>query len=172
MSNKRVSRGGFVNPSRLARGPNGRALCRRCKTEVPKGRRTFCGNECVHEHRLRTDPAYLRSQVFKRDGGVCSACDLDTTKIDRILKHARRGEDYRFTIDRKFNIYDFIKAWGFAGASHWQADHIIPVVEGGGECGLENLRTLCSPCHKQVTKELRQRLKQQRKANQPQQNLF
>jgi 5-methylcytosine-specific restriction endonuclease McrA len=33
-------------------------------------------------------------------------------------------------------------------------DHIVPVVEGGGACGLENLRTLCKPCHKRVTAEL------------------
>ena len=29
----------------------------------------------------------------------------------------------------------------------WQADHIIPVAEGGGLCGLENMRTLCTFCH-------------------------
>lgn len=38
--------------------------------------------------------------------------------------------------------------------SEWQADHIIPVCEGGGQCGLENYRTLCTPCHKQETREL------------------
>lgn len=36
----------------------------------------------------------------------------------------------------------------------WQMDHIIPVCEGGGGCGLDNLRTLCIECHKLVTKEL------------------
>jgi 5-methylcytosine-specific restriction endonuclease McrA len=40
----------------------------------------------------------------------------------------------------------------------WQADHIVPVVEGGGECGIDNYRTLCTPCHKAVTAELRRRL--------------
>ena len=29
-----------------------------------------------------------------------------------------------------------------------------PVVEGGGSCGLENLRTLCWECHRKVTREL------------------
>lgn len=32
----------------------------------------------------------------------------------------------------------------------WHADHIRPVYKGGGLCHLENLRTLCVPCH-QVT---------------------
>jgi HNH endonuclease len=44
--------------------------------------------------------------------------------------------------------------------SPWAADHIVPVVEGGGECGIENIRTLCLGCHASVTKELRVRLKQ------------
>lgn len=29
----------------------------------------------------------------------------------------------------------------------WHADHIIPVYAGGGMCQLDNLRTLCVPCH-------------------------
>jgi len=36
--------------------------------------------------------------------------------------------------------------------NHWQADHIIPVEEGGGACGLENFQTLCDGCHKAKTK--------------------
>jgi hypothetical protein len=33
----------------------------------------------------------------------------------------------------------------------WHADHIIPVYQGGGECRLENMRTLCVACHADVT---------------------
>lgn len=35
----------------------------------------------------------------------------------------------------------------------WQADHIVAVYLGGGLCGLENLRTLCTACHQDVTKQ-------------------
>jgi hypothetical protein len=35
----------------------------------------------------------------------------------------------------------------------------VPVIEGGGECGIENIRTLCLGCHANVTAELRGRLK-------------
>lgn len=46
-------------------------------------------------------------------------------------------------------------AWSFrVGRTLWEADHIVPVVEGGGKCGLENLRTLCRRCHNQATREL------------------
>ena len=37
------------------------------------------------------------------------------------------------------------------GGGLWDADHIIPVKDGGGLCGLENMRTLCIPCHKKIT---------------------
>jgi hypothetical protein len=46
----------------------------------------------------------------------------------------------------------------------WQMDHIIPVTEGGGgDCGLNNLRTLCVPCHKRVSKENAARQAKRRK---------
>lgn len=34
---------------------------------------------------------------------------------------------------------------------HWQADHIIPVIDGGGACGLDNFQTLCTSCHQLKT---------------------
>jgi 5-methylcytosine-specific restriction endonuclease McrA len=39
----------------------------------------------------------------------------------------------------------------------WEADHIIPVVEGGGQCGLDNYRTLCLACHRAETAALARR---------------
>lgn len=48
-------------------------------------------------------------------------------------------------------------------SSGWDADHIVPVVEGGGQCGLENYRTLCHPCHKRATAELARRRAEARK---------
>lgn len=51
----------------------------------------------------------------------------------------------------------------------WQIDHILPVAEGGGPDEwprerdyLENLRTLCIPCHKKETRALRARLKEKK----------
>lgn len=41
----------------------------------------------------------------------------------------------------------------------WQADHRIPVAEGGGECDISNYRTLCTACHQQETAALHRRLK-------------
>ena len=58
----------------------------------------------------------------------------------------------------------FEREWG--GRKHlWDADHIVPVAEGGGECDLSNMRTLCLRCHRAATAELRRRMKERRGAN-------
>jgi hypothetical protein len=44
--------------------------------------------------------------------------------------------------------------WTAGRRTGWDADHIVAVIEGGGLCGLENYRTLCHPCHKEITKDL------------------
>jgi 5-methylcytosine-specific restriction endonuclease McrA len=51
--------------------------------------------------------------------------------------------------------------WGVSAnrKSLWDADHVVPVVDGGGECDLSNMRTLCLPCHRKVTAALRARLR-------------
>lgn len=36
----------------------------------------------------------------------------------------------------------------------WEADHIIPVIEGGGGCDFTGYRTLCLSCHKKETAAL------------------
>lgn len=152
MSTNRTQRAsGWADLKTLPIGPNGRRLCRRCQTEVPKGRRTFCSEPCVHEWRIRTDPGYVRKQVQARDHGVCANCQLDTRTLLALLR--------RFMTTHE--AHTALRARGFRPYSHfWEADHIVPVSEGGGECGLENYRTLCIPCHKAATKELKQRLAQ------------
>ena len=147
---QRTSKGGWVDAASLPKGPCGRALCRWCALEVPRGRRTFCSEYCVHEWKLRTDPGYLREQVFVRDKGVCAACGVNT---ERLRNHFRKL-DYRA---RRL----FLKEWELhenSRRSLWDADHIIPVAEGGGECDLANMRTLCLKCHRAATKALRERL--------------
>lgn len=148
--------GGFADRRSLERGPGGRPLCRWCNLEVPSRRFTFCSDFCVNEWRLRTDPGYLRERVFQRDRGVCALCGIDTTKAYAELKRSRGGARLRL-----------LERWGFDRLTRktlWDADHIVPVVEGGGECDLENIRTLCLLCHRQETGKLRARLNPGRKA--------
>lgn len=121
--------------------------CRWCGGAIPQGRFTFCGTACVHEWRLRTDPGYLREQVFSRDRGVCALCRLDTDT----LRKEKRKLDYA-------SRRQFEKEWG-TRRNLWDADHIVPVIEGGGECDLSNIRTLCLKCHRAATAQLRRRLR-------------
>jgi 5-methylcytosine-specific restriction endonuclease McrA len=105
----------------------------------------------VHEWRLRTDPGYLREQVFRRDQGVCSVCRVNTVEAHLQLRRAR-GERRQ----------ERLAKWGLRSVNRkslWDADHILPVAEGGGECDLQNIRTLCLICHRRVTRELIERLR-------------
>ncbi|HEV2277162.1 MAG TPA: HNH endonuclease, partial [Acidobacteriaceae bacterium] len=89
MSTVRVMSGGWVDRRSIARGPNGRGLCRWCSLEVPRGRFTFCSDYCVHEWKLRSQPAYLRDQVLARDRGLCAGCGIDTLAALRQLRRSR-----------------------------------------------------------------------------------
>ncbi len=106
----------------------------------------------MHAWKLRTDPGYQRAQVFARDRGVCAQCGLDT----EALRKEKRKLD--FAARRQFE-----KEWGVR-RHLWDADHILPVAEGGGECDLANMRTLCLKCHRAATAELRDRLRERRTA--------
>ncbi|HEX8254347.1 MAG TPA: HNH endonuclease [Thermoanaerobaculia bacterium] len=105
----------------------------------------------MHEWRLRSSSSYLRECVFERDHGVCALCSIDTHKLRRRIMRMPFGERMREI--RKLQEHGVIhkkrKSW-------WEADHVLPVVEGG-DSNLENMRTLCIPCHRGVTRELRDR---------------
>lgn len=133
-------------------GPLGLPLCRWCQLEIlAKRRRTFCSDFCVHQWRLRSDPGYLREMVYARDRGICGLCEADTVAIFKALKRARGGE-------RAAGLSLYGMRTMTSRRSLWDADHIRAVAEGGGQCDLDNLRTLCLPCHREVTSDLRRRL--------------
>ncbi|MDE3106312.1 MAG: HNH endonuclease [Acidobacteriota bacterium] len=147
--------GGFVQSRDLPRGPNGLPLCRWCQLEIfARRRRTFCSEYCVHQWRLRTDPGYVREQVFARDHGICALCQADTGAIYRALQRARGQR-------RAAGLALYGLSSLRSRRSLWDADHVRPVAEGGGQCDLDNLRTLCLLCHRKVTAELQLRLRSQ-----------
>lgn len=116
-------------------GSNGRLACLECQGDISEKRRsTFCGKVCAESFRIKTSGVAVRIALLKRDNGICAGCGKDVFEGSSMPRKAR-------------------------GSGHlWQADHIIPVVEGGGACGLNNYRTLCTACHKSETAALRARM--------------
>jgi 5-methylcytosine-specific restriction protein A len=175
---------GYVVPKLLPRGPEGRALCRQCQTEVPKGRKTFCGDACVDAWQVKTSPSHVRNLLFRRDQGICCLCSIPTVLIVSWRAYALKYLVLRYTypaqctpwpngFSEAYNPFRDLTLWSpcFQNACEflaqtepyaphanrktaWDADHIVPVVEGGGECDLDNFRTLCLKCHKEQTKLL------------------
>lgn len=102
-------------------------------------------------------PALIRKQVFDRDHGVCARCALDTEALKREL--AALPAEQRVARERHLG-------WPKHRVDFWDADHITPVAEGG-PCELDNLRTLCLPCHREVTGHLMARLTRRALAARP-----
>lgn len=139
-------------------------------------RRTFCSQDCVDEWLIRTDPAFARRKVHERDHGVCSRCGTDTDTLEKerrsVWDHAklawwRPGENPGARQPHEV-LADWNDAHGLrrslsACAHLWEAHHTVAVVEGGGECGLEGLETLCRACHAQETSALARRQAERRR---------
>lgn len=140
-------------------GPNGEKLCRWCRKEVQPPKRTFCGPECVHEWRLRSSTSYLRQCVRERDKEICAACGLDCKALRIELRKLKKTDPAAWLA--KCEEYSIPKHR--RNKSLFDAEHVIPVCEGGGESGLQNLISLCLPCHRISTNALLARRREQRK---------
>lgn len=142
--------GKLPDASLLTKTDNGFNCCRWCNNEVKPPRRTICSNECQHQLQLRINGNYLRSCVYKRDNGICALCNIDTKIIAKNALLLSNDEKIEYLKQHKISLKR--KIWiKKNGGGLWDADHIIPVKDGGGLCGLENMRTLCISCHKSIT---------------------
>jgi 5-methylcytosine-specific restriction enzyme A len=168
-------RAGWIHGKRLA-------ACRECAGPIKPPARSFCSNECVLAWKIRSQPAVAARLVLERDAGVCAECGIDCVALRRELeallwamRKASRADygqyaplDFELKGEHAFGAR--IRELGLTGERArlrrrlWEMDHVVPVVEGGGSCGLDNLRTLCWRCHARVTAELRKRMAERRKA--------
>jgi 5-methylcytosine-specific restriction enzyme A len=146
--------GKYFPANELPKNEDGFVKCRFCEKSVKPPRRTMCSAECAHEMKLRTSGKYLRECVFKRDRGICVFCGEDTKLIARKaieLKNNRKIDELNLFL-KENDISLKRKIWKKKfGGGLWDADHIIQVKDGGGQCGLDNVRTLCIKCHKKRT---------------------
>lgn len=143
--------GKYKKREELGKTEDGFTCCRWCKKAVTPPRRTICSEECAHELKIRTSGRYLRRCVYKRDKGLCSVCNQDTKLISQKALSIE-NIDARNIYLKENEIPLKRKIWKRKnGGGLWDADHIIPVKDGGGLCGIDNIRTLCIPCHKKKT---------------------
>ena len=129
MSTKRRTLG--VHSSPQPKGLSGERLCRNCLKPLPKGARFNCSSACSQEWMGKTSPAHMRYLLKQRDREICARCGVSCMALKReylALPHAERA-----AYAQKCGIP--VGRWG---TDWWDADHIVPVIEGGGECGIEN----------------------------------
>jgi len=150
----------FLRKNRYRRTPMGMmpnlgdGVCRWCGGEVKRPRRSWCSDECVNEFRVIFWPGYATEKVHERDNGICSVCGIDTEELWELRIRCFRLEsigNYQETVKQRRENWG---PWRRNATRLWEMDHVVPVIEGGGSCGLENLRTLCCACHDKETKQL------------------
>uniref|UniRef100_A0A0E0LKL3 Helicase ATP-binding domain-containing protein n=1 Tax=Oryza punctata TaxID=4537 RepID=A0A0E0LKL3_ORYPU len=118
----------------------------------------FCDLTCFEVYRSRTSNNFLRQGLLQIEHGICSMCKLDCSKLVKHIKplFKEKREEYirnvAPNIATRSKLLDKLVNEPNEGNA-WHADHIVPVYKGGGECTLENLRTLCVACHYEVTRE-------------------
>lgn len=161
--------------------------CTWCMGDTGSNRRRYCSEACRIETYIRCHPGSARYYVEKRDRGVCGGCGIDTNalfaKLARICNRkndrgveawkAAHGGEYGDTTKMSFDERDaafaqgrtwrrrWLRDHGFGstdGGHYWEMDHVVPVIEGGGMCGLDGLRTACLRCHRSATARLAARL--------------
>lgn len=149
-------------------------LCAWCGGQLPSVSRlagvesTYCSRECAEQGRLKRGGMFassrVREQVFALEGGVCCLCGINAQAVFTRVSALHPAERLNALINADWKLPKTAKALerllqNPKEGDFWQADHIKAVAEGGGGCGLENLRTLCVPCHSEETEKLRGRLK-------------
>ncbi|VFQ74958.1 unnamed protein product [Cuscuta campestris] len=139
-------------------------LCKLCQSVCKKScakapeyfEDLFCSLDCHEEYRLRTSRRYMRERLFEIEHGICTNCQLNCHKLVkhiRLLSHDKREDHINKVapqIAKRRKLLEKLVHDPNEGNA-WHADHITPVYKGGGECFLENMRTLCVACHADVT---------------------
>ncbi|XP_059641491.1 uncharacterized protein LOC132283544 [Cornus florida] len=139
-------------------------LCKLCQTPCKSNNAKmpeyfedlFCNLGCYDEYRLRTSNRSLREELFQIEHGICTNCRLNCHKLVEYIRPLSftKRQEYVENAAPKLAMHKKLLdklVHDPTEGNAWHADHIIPVYRGGGECRLENMRTLCVACHADVT---------------------
>jgi len=155
-------------------------LCRLCESPCPENERQWCSEACLKRYLTLSHGTFVRAQLAERDHGVCAECGVDAAQMDAALADLKADLLHPLLMTIHPMIVTTLKAEGWTSvkcrgrgsypdaiefSSCWEAHHVQSVVDGGGECGLENYRTLCFVCHKKISAEQASRRAQLRRAN-------
>ncbi|CAN1151938.1 DNA annealing helicase and endonuclease ZRANB3 [Linum perenne] len=116
----------------------------------------FCNLSCYEEYQIRTSNRSLRQELFQIEHGVCTNCKLDCHHLVKTIKALSLDKRKEYVkkvapkVAGRIKLLEKLVNYPAEGNA-WHADHIVPVYNGGGECRLENMRTLCVACHYDVT---------------------
>lgn len=139
--------------------------CCYCGKPRPAGRRRWCSDACVDDFRVRKgDAGHIRFLLRQRDKEICAKCGCDMGRLRRVLVAAFGPKWDRLYSNNSTLFRWFLRRLGIPAwrDQFWDGDHIVPVVEGGGGCGLDGYRTLCIWCHRDETAALAKRRAQSR----------
>jgi hypothetical protein len=134
------------SPNRRRRAPitpiekdqDGRSLCRNCHEVIPKGRRAYCSEPCHFEYMIKHSPEFAAAMFREKYGARCAGCGVDEEMVKATW----------------FQINALLESVGspiLLPFKPFPLDHIRPVIDGGGSCGMENYRLLCPKCHTGIT---------------------
>ena len=126
-----------------------KGVCRWCEGKCTPPRTRWCGDKCSEEFIIRFSASAAAGRTIARDKGLCTICGCDAESIKKEVRAWSKGVSWQelSAFLRWLGSPDLCRTW-------LEVDHIIPVIEGGGCCGLDNLRTVCFRCHKEETKVL------------------
>jgi 5-methylcytosine-specific restriction protein A len=130
------------------------SLTRLAVFERDKGRCAACGVDA------EAVLARFRQAVCDRMGFDRARASLDAVAVVKTVRASRRR--YRTTVTKPeplpadlIALFAARAGWpesAFRPKAHaWEADHIIPVADGGDFFDLGNIRTMCIRCHREVT---------------------
>uniref|UniRef100_A0A3B3SKA1 Zinc finger RANBP2-type containing 3 n=1 Tax=Paramormyrops kingsleyae TaxID=1676925 RepID=A0A3B3SKA1_9TELE len=136
----------------------GTPLCLSCQAPCRPGGAwdgRFCQQRCREDFQTRSSGAYVRTRVLEAEHGVCQHCGLNAHQLftrvrDAPPAHRKEMLEGTWLAQLPLKLLNEIIRSPTEG-QFWQADHIRPVYQGGGQCSLDNLQTLCTVCHRERT---------------------